>query len=186
MATIPTAPTWLVGEKITDTDLTALSDYCRFIMETKPIFSAVQQSGVTGWTSATYTAVTFGAGSEVLDTDAQHSVVSNTSQVNIGKTLGFYRLTGVVALVGNTATTLARSGFALNGSMIAGSIASIAPASTSNALAIVAHSTIVEATASGDYVELMGWQTAASGTIGTLVSGGNFASALTVEYIKKP
>ncbi len=186
MATIPTAPTWLVGEDITDVDLQALSDYCRFVMETKPITVLVAQVDQTGWSSATYTAVEFGAGSEVLDTDTQHSTSSNTSRVTIGDTLGYYRLTGVVTFNGLTTTTLVRAGFALNGSMIAGSISSMAPLSSSSALSVVAHSTIVEATSSSDYVELMGWQTASGTPRGPIVSGGNFASSFTVEYIKKP
>jgi hypothetical protein len=151
-----------------------------------PMVSLLQTTGVTGWTSATYTAVTFGTSSEEYDTYGMHDEVTNNSRVVIGLELGYYEVSGVVAFVGNTATTLVRAGIALNGSMVAGSIASMAPLSSSSALAVTTNRRIIRATSATDYVELMGWQTAASGSNGTLVSGGNFMSAFTVRQIAKP
>lgn len=155
-------------------------------LSSMPMVSLVQTAGVTGWTSATYTAVAFGSSSEELDTYGMHDEVTSNSRVVIGLELGYYEVSGVVAFVGNTATTLVRAGIFLNGSLVSGTVQSIAPASTSNALAVATARKIIRATSATDYVELVGWQTAASGTIGTLVSGVSFCSSFTVRQVAKP
>lgn len=181
MATVPVVPTKAVGDLVLAADW---NDYVKgvrdFLIAGKPVAVAKQTVAQSGWTSATYTAVTFTT--EDLDRDGQHSTVSNTSRFTIGGTLGWWRLSGVVTITGNTNTTLARAGFALNGSIIGGTVSSIAPASTSNALAIATHAMLVEATAAGDYVELMGWVTAGAGTLGTNVTG-TFQSGVCLEYL---
>lgn len=180
MATIPSPPTKAVGDLVLAADW---NDYVKgvrdFLIVDKPVFHARQAVAQSGWTSATYTAVTFTT--EELDRDGMHSTTVNTSRITIGGTLGWWRLTGTTTITGNTNTTLARSGFFLNGSIIGGSVSSMSPASTSNALALSC-TALVEATLSGDYVELVGWVTASAGTLGTNVTG-TFQSHVVAEFI---
>ena len=134
--------------------------------------------------AATFTSVTFGASSEVIDRDTQHSTASNTSRVVIGDTLGWYKVSGLYVTASNSATTLVRCGITFNGTIINGSCASVSPNATSSVQALATATVLVEATSSTDYVELQGLMTAGSGTIGTAV-GAQISPSLTVEYVGK-
>ena len=184
MATIPSVATLTTGNKIDSTYLASIKSFLDFTMSDKPLGFFVQQASQTGWTSATFTAVTFGASSEVIDRDTQHSTSSNTSRVVIGDTLGWYKVSGVYVPAVNSATTFVRCCIAKNGTEVNGSCSSFNPVSTSSALALPTPTVLVEATSATDYVELLGWQTAASGTIGT-VAGTIISPSLTVEYVGK-
>jgi hypothetical protein len=185
MATIPSQETKAVNDKVTAAWANSdVRDAVDFILSTKPLGFFVQQTAQTGWTSATFTSVTFGASSEVIDRDTQHSTASNTSRVVIGDTLGWYRVNGLYVSASNSATTLVRCGIAFNGTMINGSCASVSPNATSSVQALATAAVFVEATSSTDYVELQGLMTAGSGTIGTAV-GAQISPSLTVEYIGK-
>lgn len=134
-----------------------------------PICQLVQQSGATqsGWTSATNNAITFGVGSETVDTHNAHDTGSNTSRIVIGVKLGWWLVEGVYVSPGNSATTTVRAMIAKNGSVVVGSCQAIQPASTTVINALSTRSVLVEATSASDYVEVHGYQIAASGTIGT-------------------
>lgn len=131
----------------------------------------VQQSAQTGWTTATPTAVTFGASSEVIDTDALHDTGSNTSRIVIGKKLGWWEVGGVYCTPGNSNTVAVRAYLYFNGSPITGGVGGFNPATGTTIQAVVTPTILVQATSVTDYVELYGWQTAGAGTLGTAISG---------------
>jgi hypothetical protein len=142
----------------------------------------VQQTAQTGWTSATATAVTFGASSEVIDTEGAHDTGSNTSRIVIGKRLGWWEISGVYCPPSNTATTLVRAIIYKNGVFVPGSFAGLPFASTSALIGITTPVVPVQATSATDYVELFGYQTAASGTIGTAGLNTYVACSLTAIW----
>ena len=181
MGTVPVLPAWAVNEDITAADLQSMSDAVTWDFATRPVFYASQAVVQSGWTTATFTAITFTT--EVIDRDGQHSTTVNTSRVVIGGTLGFYRVSGCFCAAQNSAATVLRSAIFLNGAGYPGGVSSMVPATgTSNTMAIATPTVIIQATAATDYVEVMGFVTAASGTLGTLSSGG-FSSSLCVEWI---
>ncbi len=150
---------------------------------TVPMCHLVQQVAQSGWTTSTPTAVTFGSGSEVIDTDALHDTSTNTSRVVIGKKLGWWEVSGVYCPAGaNTATTLVRSMIYKNGNLIAGAFAGIPQSSITAFVAVPTPVILVEATSVTDYVELMGFQTAGSGTIGTAGINIYVASSITAVW----
>lgn len=183
MATIPSVTAWAAAQKLAASKLNAIHDFLDFTMSDKPLLHIVQGTAQTGWTTATFNAITFAA-ADAIDRDAQHNPASNNSRVVIGNTLGWYKVTGTYGASANSAATLLRASLALNGTRIAGGMSTISPASSGSALAVVTPTLLVQATASGDYVEVHGYMVAGSGTIGTSVSS-DFASSLTVEYVGK-
>lgn len=130
----------------------------------------VQQVAQTGWTSATATAITFGASSEVIDTDVLHDTASNTSRIVIGKKLGWWEISGVYCAPNSTAITALRTIIYKNGSAVVGSFGGTWNNASGAFLSAHTPTIYLEATVVTDYVELMGYQTAASGTIGTGVN----------------
>jgi hypothetical protein len=190
MATIPSQETKAVNDKVTAAWANSdVRDSVDFILSNKPLGFFVQQAAQTGWTTATFTAVTFGASSEVIDRDTQHSTASNTSRVVIGDTLGWYRVNGVYVAAANSACTLVRACIAYSSAggaatEVNGSATSMSPASTGSTLALPTGSVLIEATNALDYIQLDGWMTAGSGTLGTAV-GSIISSSLTVEYVGK-
>jgi hypothetical protein len=131
----------------------------------------VQTIAQTGWTSATLNAVTFGSGSEVIDTDGMHDTGSNTSRIVIGNRLGWWEISGVYVPVNQNANTNLRAVLRKNGSDINGSFSGLYVSSPGTAfVGVTTPRVLVQATSVTDYVELMGYQTAASGTIGTAVN----------------
>lgn len=150
------------------------------------ICQLVQTSAQTGWTSGTLTIVNFGTSSEIIDTDTLHDSSSNTGRIVIGKRLGWWKLSGTYVAASNGATTLLRAGLRKNGSggEITGSFAAL-PVSLNSGIASLATPVFeVEATNSLDYVELMGYQIAASGTIGTSVAS-YLASSFNAQWIRE-
>lgn len=181
MGTVPSLTAWAAAKKITASLLQAMSDAVTWLISSKPFAQFVQAVAQSAWTTATYTALTWST--EVVDTDSQHSTVSNTSRVVIGTTLGWYRCRGTVCFAVNGAATVFRGAIALNGAVVEGSMTSIpvnAPTGGAHAIPVEFE---VQATNATDYVELMGYMAAPSGTIGTNVSSGA-KSSFTVEWIR--
>jgi hypothetical protein len=182
VAAIPSQQTAAVAQKITaalwNDDV---RDAVNFFLATRPLLYIAQGTGQTGWTSATFTSVTFAA-TDTLDRDGQHDPASNNSRVVIGNTLGWYRVSGLYVAPSNTATTLLRAQIALNGTAVDGSTSSINGTSTGGVLGLPTTGVVVQATAAADYIELQGYQQAASGTIGTVVSSA-FRCSLAVEWL---
>lgn len=180
MATVPTTTTWATAKKISAALLNLISTGIAWFLSDKPLCQVRQSTAQTGWSSGAATAVTFTT--EDIDRDGQHSNSTNTSRINIGNTLGWYRVAGVYVSAGNTATVQVRVYLAKNGTLVPGSMAGTNPASASGALAVPTPSMLIEATDAADYVELMGVQFAGSGTIGTAV-GSPIMSTLNAEWI---
>ncbi len=181
MGVVPTLPAWSVGEDITAADLQLMVDAQSWDFATRPVAFMVQTVAQTGWTSATFTAVTFTT--EAIDRDGQHSTTVNTSRVTIGGTLGWYRVSGLYAAAANGVATLVRTAIGFNGTNVNGSYSAQSPSSAAVVLGVPTGTVLVQATAATDYVELLGAMTAASGTIGTAVAGSGSASSLLVEWI---
>ena len=182
MGTVPVAPTWSTNVKITAANLQSMSDGINWDFATRPIGFFVQQTAQTGWTSGTLTAITFGASSEVIDRDGQHSTASNTSRVVIGNTLGWYRVSGTYVAAVNANVTRLQARIELNGAAVDGSFAGVG-ISGNFTHAITTGTALVQSTLATDYVEITAAETVSSGTpIGTAVSTGAH-STLLVEWL---
>lgn len=154
-----------------DTDVNQFFDH--------PICHCVQTVAQTGWTSATYTAITFTT--EVTDIAAIHDNSSLTNRFVIGKRLGWWKVSGLYVPASNAAITAKRAVLRKNGTEINGSFDGDVAASNATIVAQGTPTIFVQATVITDYIELMGYETAASGTIGTAVSG-SAASSITLEW----
>jgi len=104
MATVPNPVTAVPGLKLTSLAWNReVRDAVNFFLQDKPLCQ-LAQGAAQSIPASTPTPVSFpGVGDEIIDSDAQHETSVNPSRVNIGKTLGLYRLTGVVAFGGNAA-----------------------------------------------------------------------------------
>lgn len=188
MATKPSPVTVAVGQKITAAGWNdGVAGAWEFLDSTRPVFYAAQSVAQTIPTgTATFTPVTFT--SEVIDRDGQHDTAVNPSRVNIGKTLGYYEVSGCVAYAGVASTTAGetrRAGIMTNGSAIPGSdgFQIILPVftGTNGLISVIVPPLIVQATSASDYVELGAAHTN-PGSVGTFVSGG-YRSHLRVVYL---
>lgn len=151
--------------------------------DTAPRVHILQSVAQTGWTTATYTTLTF-SGTDTLDTHDMHNPASNNSRVVIGKRLGWYKVWGSYNGAANANTILIRAALMKNGSRIAGSGVSSEGASPGSVSAgATVPVTYVQATAATDYVEIQGWMTASAGTIGSNV-GGELTSTLSAEWVR--
>lgn len=173
---------WVVGERVTAARLnsmvTEIADNAN-----KPICQLVQQTAQTGWTSGTLTDVTFGTGSEIIDTDGAHNESSNTARIVIGVKLGWWAVQGLYCPPGNGNTTLLRALIAKNGSALTGSLQGNSYASNSGFFGLATRNFLVEATSATDYITLQGYQTASAGTIGTAINT-YIACSLTATWVR--
>ena len=182
MGTVPVAPTWSTNVKITAANLQSMSDGINWDFATRPICFLVQQSAQTGWTSGTLTAIQFGGAPEVIDRDGQHDPTTNNTRVIIGKTLGWYRVSGTYVAAVNANITRLQARIELNGAAVDGSFTGVG-ISGNFTHGIPTGTVIVQATTSTDYVEITAAETVSSGTpIGTAVSTGAH-STLLVEWL---
>lgn len=138
----------------------------------------VQQVAQTGWTSSTPTAITFGAGSEVVDTGGFHDTSTNPSRITIGLKLGWWLVSGLYCPPSNNATTTVRAMIYKNGTAVPGGFGGQSLSATTALVGVPTPGVLVEATSATDYVELYGFQTAASGTLGTVINSGFVVCAL--------
>jgi hypothetical protein len=191
VVSVPTVPTRATGDDFPAADWGSyVKGTYDFLATTRQIAHLVQQTAQTGWTTATFTAITFGASSEVADRDGQHSTSSNTSRIVIGGTLGLYAVIGTYGAAGNNVATLLRAAIAFNGTRLAQGMSTVGPlgvsatgtAASGSALSVTTPLCIVASTVSTDYVEIQGYVSAASGTLGTSVST-DFASSLTAIWL---
>jgi hypothetical protein len=115
--------------------------------------------------TSTLTVVTFD--SESYDTDTYHDNLTNNSRLTVPST-GYYRITGIVATDGNTAS---RAQIRVDGTTL------IASLGEGNAGASVQNGTIVSTDyylTAGQYVELLGAFTSSTNTTTSGVSGTQF------------
>lgn len=142
-----------------------------------------QQTAQTGWASSSVNAITFGAGSEIIDSDTLHDTGTNTSRIIIGKRLGWWEVSGIYCPASNSASNSVRSMIAKNGTTIDGSFGGQVPAAVAGFIGVATASILVEATLSTDYIELQGFQTASSGTLGTAINT-YVRSSLTAKWVR--
>lgn len=180
MVAIPNPLTRAVGDKFTAARWNAdVVDAFNFLARDKPVCQ-VSQATTQSIASSNLAPISFDA--ETLDTDGQHSNVTNNTRVLIGQTLGWYRCSGIVAF---GAATGARRGVevALNGVSVNGSQVFVTGTTTAQFIGVPMPPFWVEATSASDYVELRGFQDT-GGACPTAVSGG-FRSSFTVEWVRK-
>jgi hypothetical protein len=165
MATIPNIPVALPGNKITAAYWNAnVRDGVNYLMDVKPLTMLTQgvaQSVPTG----VFTGVLFDT--EVVDRDGQHDLSVTTDRIVIGKTLGWYKVSGVVAWVGNVTGTR-RASVYFNGGQVTGSYCINSSNATFNT--VVVPPTLVNAGAVTDYVTLGVFQDSGA-ALSTAVSG---------------
>jgi hypothetical protein len=122
-------------------------------------------------------AITFGAGSEQIDTHGFHSEVTNNHRIT-PNVAGYYRLRGYMYMGASTYTQLV-VGFLKNGSTLHYEVTRPDPASAAVGASV---EYIVSANGSSDYFELRGQQHS-GGTRATNVSAG-FESSFSCEYLR--
>jgi hypothetical protein len=143
-----------------------------------PIVRLVAQAAQT-LSTATQAAITFGAGSEDIDTHGYHDTASNTSRVT--PTLaGYYRVRGTVIMAASTTVTGLFAAIGKNGTNLAPSDRD-RPNTTSNTTHASAEA-IVSLNGSTDYVELNATMTGPA-TLATSAAG-SVASVLECQFIR--
>lgn len=143
----------------------------------------VAQAAQTGWTTATITAITFTTGSTVTDTDSIHSESSNTSRFVIGKRLGWWEVSGVYTPSQPSVTAAQiRAAIYKNGAAVPGSFNGGPGATVFQG--VPTPTVEVEATASTDYIELMGYMSSTGTPIGTAISSPYVYSSIRLKWIR--
>lgn len=180
MATKPTAVQVPAGGKATATEWNTQAPYnmFRFLDVFKPV-CGVFNSAAQSIPQTTFTTVTFD--SETVDTDGQHSTVTNTSRITIGGTLGWYRVWGMVPYVTNATGSRAAYIWQNGSSIITGSYTQIASGGGTFHTSVWTGPVYVQATVSTDYVELRAWQNT-SGALNTSITTG-VAPVFFAEYV---
>lgn len=146
----------------------------------RPAGRLVQQSGSTQTLAhGAGVAITFGSGSEDLDTHGFHSTASNTDRVT-PTVAGWYNVRGSVAFAGRSDYTGLEVTLAKNGSAYPPAHA-ICPGN-SNRTQVLTASAKIFCNGSGDYFHVLARHfNGASSSVSTVVST-QFASALEWEY----
>lgn len=142
-----------------------------------PITRLVQQA-VQSCANATNAAITFGAGSEEIDTHSFHDTAVNTTRITPTKP-GRYRAVGTVNMASSGAVTILAAFIGKNGASVQ-PFHRAKPNATASTPASSA-SAIVEMNGTTDYVELFVNQTS-GGALNTQASGG-VNSVLELEYL---
>lgn len=128
-----------------------------------------QGTAQSGWTTATFTTLTFGT--EVFDWGDLFDTGTSTSKILIGKYLGLWQLSGLYVPATSSVATRQSVRATMNGSSLSGAFASVGGTANSQFYGIPLPTVSVISTLSTDNVEIQGWMTAGSGTIGSAVSG---------------
>lgn len=170
--------TFFAGSPVNAGDLEAIAD--------PSICHLVQQPGATqsGWTAGAATAVTFGSGSTVIDSDSIHSESSNTSRLVIGKRLGWWQISGVYVPTSNAGASITqvRALIYKNGSAFYGAFGGGAYSQVF--IGVETPTVLVQATSSTDYVELMGVMVGSGSPLGTTTSSPYVASSIAAVWVR--
>lgn len=164
---------WTAGDNATSTFMQTLTDAISQLQGSAPaagaldLFRATQATAQTGLTSSVFTSITFATGAEIIDSASGHSETTDTSRY-VGKTPGYYDLTGAVAFAAVSSGTYRAARFAKNGTAIDGSRGFATPVAGTIAASAVCAPTAVYLNGTTDYVELQGSADYASW--GTIVS----------------
>lgn len=165
--------TAVAGGVVNSADVTALAA----LTTAKPLVRLVQQAAQSIPNSTT-TSLTFGSGSEDIDTHAFHDVSTNTSRVT-PTIAGYYRCTATYAAATNTATQLLVV-LAKNGALVQ-PLVRHTPAATSAAKSVTT-TAIMSANGTTDYFEMQVQQNS-GGALNTQV-GGSVNSVFEVEFLR--
>jgi hypothetical protein len=146
----------------------------------------LQQQSTQSIPSLTDTAITFGVGSEDIDTHGFHDTSSNTSRI-IPNVAGYYQLTGNVWWGNDADLKSYHAAIAKNGSVVArnrvllSNNASFVTDATSRSHSAFA---ILSANGTTDYFELMGQQQQIAAASLSTNAGGSFSSVLECIYLR--
>jgi hypothetical protein len=164
------------GDPVYATDVDTLADQTTG----RPLVRLVQQTAQS-LTDNTEAAITFGSGSEDIDTHGYHDTSSSNTRVTPGLA-GYYQVTGTLVMVARAdyATIVARVG--KNGSAQAPA-GRQGPNATSSARSVTA-TAMLSANGTTDYFELLGTQDNTANVAQLTSVGGSFASVLEVEYLR--
>lgn len=187
MTSLISPATYAAAQIVTETDLNLIRDVNQQLQGRAPtggqgaldFFSAVQATAQTGLASGALVSITFDTTSEIIDSAAGHSTTVNNSRY-IGKTPGYYELTGSVGFAGSASGARRMAQFAFNGTAVAGSEAGFFTGGNAGACAANACTSYVYMNGTTDYVELQGYADYASWA--TVISGG-VASRFNVRWI---
>ena len=146
----------------------------------RPVTRLVQQA-VQSISNNTLTALTFGAGSEEIDTHGFHDTATNTSRVT-PSVAGYYRVRGLYFSITGADYTLLEASVGKNGAAMAGCGRRVPPLIT-GAQSIEAGA-IVSCNGSTDYIELLVLQTNSGATAKNTNVSSRFVSTLEVEYVR--
>jgi hypothetical protein len=145
----------------------------------------LQQQAAQSIPSTTDTAITFGAGSEDIDTHGFHDTSTNTSRVT-PTVAGYYQVSGNVWW-GNTGTLKSyHAAIARNGSVVARNRVLLPNATVVTDSTTRSHSAfaILSANGTSDYFELVGQQQLQSAASLSTSASGSFSSTLEVIYLR--
>lgn len=146
----------------------------------RPQCRLVQQSAQS-LADNTETAITFGAGSEELDTHNMHDTGSNTSRIT-PPVAGWYRVTGKVYMAANADYNSLECYIRKNGTTPISSRQRVGPNTVSSARSVSTDIILVSMNGTTDYVELIAVQDDASGNANSTSSNGG-SNSCTLELV---
>lgn len=126
------------------------------------------------------TVLTFGSGSEEIDTHGWHSTSSNTSRITVDRT-GYYEVTAQVAYAFNTTLNYCDIAIRKNGSTLYRS-GNLAPTGANNVSKSGGSITELIAANSGDYFEASALQNS-TGDVAQTTNTGGAGTRFTVRYV---
>lgn len=146
----------------------------------KPLVRLIQQIAQS-LASGTITALTFGAGSEDIDTDGYHDTATNPSRVT-PLVAGYYRLTAGINFVASGTTTGIQALTAKNG--VAQSPSQRHRPNVTVIVAGAQSTSIASANGTTDYFEALGWQLDSGAAARLTNIGSGASSTLEVEFLR--
>lgn len=169
--------TYAVGQRITATLLQTLADATL----NKPVVRLIQQSAQSFADNAD-TAVTFGAGSEDIDTNAFHDESTNTSRIT-PSVAGIYDFRALFVVPAATDYLSLQVSLRKNGTVVP-SVLREGPNATSSSRSIQV-SAILSSNGSTDFFEVYALQdNSTSASRNTPSSGGSFSCTFECEFLR--
>jgi|SRR6185503_12412439 hypothetical protein len=171
--------TYAVGQRVTATLLQTLADYT----VNKGLTRLVQQAAQS-LTDNTDTALTFGAGSDDVDTAGWHDEVTNNTRIT-PTVAGYYLATGLLVVPAAADYVNLQVYIRKNGATILPSISRQGPNATSSSRSIQVTCDAILLNGSTDYLEAVGNQdNTASASRNTPSTGGSSSCLFTVQFIR--
>lgn len=173
------AVTYAVGQRLTATLLQTLADYT----VNKGITRLIQQSAQS-LTDNTDTALTFGAGSDDVDTSGWHDEVTNNTRIT-PTVAGYYVATGLMFVPAAADYVNLQVYIRKNGSTILPSSVRIGPNATSSSRSVQVTCDHILLNGSTDYLEAVANQdNSASASRNTTSTGGSSSCIFTLEFVR--